>query len=166
LIGRSIGEARVLISGLRPPVLDELGVVAAIESLIEGQQAEALSIEFTEQVQFDRLEPLLEGTIYRIAQEAITNVRRHSQSQRAEVRLTQVGDRVHLEIQDWGVGFEPAQVAENRFGLQGIHERARLLRGRALIESAPGKGTRVFVDLPLAPALAVQQTQPFGEPIV
>lgn len=150
LVRKAINEARRLISGLRPPILDELGVAAAIEHLVREQPVDGPSIECKVQVQFDRLEPLLEGTIYRIVQEAMTNVRRHSKSDRAEIRLTQAADRIRLEIQDWGVGFDPARIEGKHFGLQGIRERARLLRGRAFIESTPGKGSRVFVDLPVA----------------
>jgi len=153
LVRKSVSQARELISGLRPPVLDEFGVVSAIEYLIESRQGEGPSVKFTPRVQFDRLESLLEATIYRIVQEAVTNIKRHSQSDRSEIRLTQVGDRIQIEIEDWGIGFDPAGVTEDRFGLQGIRERARLLRGRAVINSAPGKGTRIFVDLPVAPAL-------------
>jgi len=61
------------------------------------------------QVQFDRLEPLLEATVYRIVQEAVTNVKRHSRSDRSEIRLTQVGDRLEIVIEDWGVGFGPSR---------------------------------------------------------
>jgi PAS domain S-box-containing protein len=153
LVRRSVSQARELISGLRPPILDELGVIPAIEYLVESRQAEGPSVTFTAQVWFERLEPLLEATVYRIVQEAVTNVKRHSQSDRSEIRLTQVGDRLHIEVEDWGIGFDPATVPKDRFGLQGIRERARLLRGRAMIRSAPGKGTRIFVDLPVAPAL-------------
>jgi signal transduction histidine kinase len=153
LVGKSVSQARELISGLRPPILDELGVVAAIEYLIESRQGGRPWVSFTAQVEFDRLEPLLEATIYRIVQEAVTNVKRHSQSDRSEIRLTQVGDRIHIEIEDWGIGFDPAGVTKDRFGLEGIRERARLLRGRAVINSAPGRGARIFVDLPVAPAL-------------
>ena len=152
LVRRAVSEGRRLISGLRPPILDECGVVGAIGYLIDDQPADGPSIKFTVDVQFERLEPLLEATIYRIAQEAITNVRQHSRSDRAEVRLAQVDDRIQIEIRDWGVGFDPANIEGKRLGLQGIRERARLLRGRAVIDSAPGDGTRVFVDLPVAQA--------------
>jgi signal transduction histidine kinase len=153
LVRKAVRESRELIGGLRPPILDESGVVSAIEHLIDDQRADdGPSIELKVHVQFDRLEPLLEGTIYRIVQEAITNVRRHSKSDRAEIRLVQVDDRIQLEIRDGGVGFNPADVQQKRLGLQGIRERARLLHGRAAIDSAPGKGTRVFVDLPVADA--------------
>jgi len=150
LVRKAVRESRELIGGLRPPILDELGVVPAIEYLIDDQPGEGPSIELKVQVQFDRLEPLLEGTIYRIVQEAITNVRRHSKSDRAEIRLVQVDNRIQLEIRDWGVGFNPADVQQKRLGLQGIRERARLMHGWAAIDSSPGEGTRIFVDLPMA----------------
>lgn len=153
LVRKAVSEARRLIAGLRPPILDELGVVPALEYLVDGARADGPPMELVIRVGFDRLEPLLEASIYRIVQEAIANAKRHSRSDRVEIRLTQVDDRIHIEVQDWGVGFDPAQVTANRFGLQGIRERARLLRGRAVIDSATGKGTRVFVDLPIAEAL-------------
>jgi len=149
LIRKAVGEARQFVLGLRPPALDELGVAKAIEYLIADQPPGGPSIELDVQVQSDRWEPLLEGAVYRIAQESLTNLRRHSRSDRARIRLTQLGDQLEMEIQDWGVGFDPAVVEPKRFGLQGIRERARLLGGRALVDSAPGKGTRVLVHLPL-----------------
>lgn len=150
LVRRVVSEGRRLISGQRLPVLERSGVVAAVECLIEEQPQGGPSIELIADVPPDRLEPLLETTIYRIAQEAITNVRRHSKSDRAEIRLSRTDDRIRIEIRDWGVGFDPAHVERKRLGLEGIRERARLLRGRAEIDSAPGGGTRVLVDLPLA----------------
>jgi signal transduction histidine kinase len=123
----------------------------SLESLVEDQSAGELSIQFTADVQSERLEPLLESVIYRIAQEAISNVRRHSKSDRTEIRLTQRNDRIRMEIRDWGVGFNPDRIEGKRLGLKGIRERARLMRGRAVIDSAPGKGTRMCVDLPSAP---------------
>jgi len=157
LVRKAIAEARDLIRGLRPPILDEWGVVAAINYLIEDQPADGPSIEFAHQMPLVRLEPLLEGTIYRIVQEAITNVKRHSKSQRALIRLVQQEDRIRLEIRDWGVGFHPAEVGRSRFGLEGIRERARLLHGRASIQSSPGRGTRILVDLPVAGAPEQQE---------
>jgi signal transduction histidine kinase len=148
LCGRALAEARRLIDGLRPPVLDERGVVAAVRHLIEERGAATPAIEFSAEPGVERLDPLLEVSLYRIVQEGIANATRHSGSDRVRVRLSQVGGRVQLEIRDWGRGFDPQHVGASRFGLQGIRERARLLRGRATIDSAPAEGTRVFVDLP------------------
>jgi signal transduction histidine kinase len=150
LLQEAIAEARRLISGLRPPVLDESGVVAAIEYLVhEGERIGAPAIEFVVDVQFDRLASPLETAIFRVVQEALTNACRHSRSPKVEVRLVQEGDRVWVRIEDWGVGFDPDGVHTGRFGLQGIQERARLMGGRADILSAPNQGTRITVELPL-----------------
>jgi len=149
LLQKAMNEARQLISGLRPPILEEMGVISAISYLIDNLPANKLTIHFSAKVQFERLEPLLEATIYRIVQQAINNIQLHSRADRAEIRLTQQGDWIHLKIQDWGIGFDPSNVSEDRFGLQGIRERARLMRGRAAIDSAPGKGTQINVDLPV-----------------
>jgi signal transduction histidine kinase len=150
LLGHAVAEGRRLITGLRPPIIDEAGIVAALEYLVrEHHVPGVLEIEFAHQTSFDRLTPLLEGSIFRIVQETLTNVARHSHSERALVRLTQDGDRLRLEIRDWGVGFDPGTVLEHRYGLQSIRERARLLRGKAVIGSRRGEGTCIVVDLPL-----------------
>lgn len=154
LLRSTLDEARRLISGLRPPIIDEQGVLAAIQYLLDEQDsAGGPAIELYHDVGFDRLEPLLEATIFRIVQEALANVRKHSQAQRARVSLVQVGDGIQLEVRDWGIGFEPSGVSADRFGLAGIRERARLLRGVARIESQPGEGTRVHVELPITQAI-------------
>ena len=150
LVQKAMDEARRLIGGLRPSILEEMGVVSAISYLINNLPANKHTINFITKLQFERLEPLLEATIYRIVQQAVNNIQRHSCADRAEIRLTQQGDWIHLEIQDWGIGFDLSNVSEDRFGLQGIRERARLMRGRAVIDSAPGKGTQIIVELPVA----------------
>lgn len=151
LLQQSIDEARRLIGGLRPAVLEESGIIAALNDLIrEVEQRGNLHVEFSHAVKFDRLAPLLETSIFRIAQEALTNASRHSRSDNARVTLLQIGDRVRLEVQDWGIGFDAEKVDKDRFGLQGIRDRARLLEGQATIEAAPGQGTRVIVELPAA----------------
>lgn len=151
LIQRSIAEGRRVMSGLRPPILDEEGVVPAISYLAAEQSAGGeLVVGFSHRVSFDRLEAMLEGTIFRIVQEALTNVRRHSRAKRAEVKLVECDGTVRIEVRDWGVGFNPDDVADDHFGLTGIRKRADLLGGHAQIISTPGEGTRVIVDLPLA----------------
>ncbi len=154
LVRQTIDEGRRLITGLRPPIIDEKGVIAAIHYLINaGPPDEKIRIDFLHDVRFHRLPLLLEGTIYRIVQEALANIRQHSGAARAAVRLEERGNRIYLEVRDWGHGFDAAQVAEQRYGLQGIRERARLLGGRAQVESTPGEGTRVVVELPLLAAV-------------
>ncbi len=150
LVSDSIDETRRLISGLRPPILDEFGIVAALDYLVcEHGQEGGPQIEFSHDVRFDRLAPPLEIAVFRIAQESLTNACRHSRSEKVRVELIQRGDRVCIGVSDWGVGFEPAEVEEHRFGLRGIRERARLLGGKVILKTAPGQGTHVSVELPL-----------------
>jgi signal transduction histidine kinase len=154
LLRRSIEEGRRVMSGLRPPILDEEGIVMAVEYLVVEQSEHGkLHIDFSHRVTIDRLDPLLEGTIFRIVQEALNNVRRHSRAARAEVRLVEQEGRLRVEVHDDGVGFDPDQVSDDRFGVAGIRKRAALFGGRAQITSEPGRGTHIVVDLPLTPAL-------------
>ncbi len=151
MLQQSHAEARRLISGVRPPILDESGVVAAIVHLVYDPAFEqGPKIEFRNRVKFERLAPVLENVIYRIVQEGLTNARSHSKSKEIMVGLKQRGDRLQIEIRDWGVGFDPKTVRENRFGLEGIRERARLLGGKCRIHSKPGEGTSIVVELPVA----------------
>ncbi|MEN6406366.1 MAG: PAS domain-containing sensor histidine kinase, partial [Thermoguttaceae bacterium] len=148
LLRDAMAEARRLISGLRPPVLDESGVVAAVECLIaERRPQEGPEIEFVHD-DIGRLATPLEGAIFRIVQEAVTNAQRHSHSPRVRIDITQREGRIHVGVRDWGVGFNPDSVPTGHFGVQGIQERARLLGGSAAIESSPGQGVSVTVDLP------------------
>jgi PAS domain S-box-containing protein len=149
LLRRTIEELRRMISGLRPPVLDELGPVAAIEHLINDCQRDDLRVTFVHDVETARLDSLVESALFRIAQEALTNVIRHSRCNRARVELTQADGRLRLTVRDWGVGFLPDREREQTFGLEGIRERARLLGGQASIESQPDAGTLVVVELPI-----------------
>lgn len=150
LLGDAMDEARRLIGGLGSPLLDESGIVSAVECLIsEAGKFEGPEIEFVHSLQDDRLAAPLERTIFRIVQESLANACRHSRSKRVRVQLTRENGHVHIEVQDWGTGFDPEQVDKNRFGLLGICERARLFGGRATIDTVPGMGTRVAVELPL-----------------
>jgi signal transduction histidine kinase len=150
LVRRSLAETRRLISGVRPPILDEEGVVAAIAHLIEDARTkEGLEVEFFKEVDFDRLAPILENTIYRSVQEGLTNALRHSQSKKVRIELLHVGKEVHVVIQDWGVGFISEKEGDKSFGLKGIRERARLLGGSATIDTVLGSGTRIAVKLPV-----------------
>ena len=152
LLREAMAEARRLISGLRPPVLEESGVVDALDYLIaEQRQRGGPQIEFVYPDPFERLAPPLESALFRIVQECLTNACRYSQSEKIRVELARSGDRVQVEVRDCGIGFDPAQVGSGHYGLQGIRQRAEVLGGTADIDAAPGRGTRVRVDLPLLP---------------
>jgi PAS domain S-box-containing protein len=149
-LGDSLHEARRLISGLRPPILDESGIVHAVEYLIsELEQRHGMNVDFAHDVSFGRLASPLETAVFRIAQESLNNAARHSQSDKVHVELREKGGHVELVVRDSGVGFHPGEVAENHFGLRGIRERARLFGGRAMVDAAPGRGTCVSVELPI-----------------
>jgi PAS domain S-box-containing protein len=155
LVKHAIAEARRLISGLRPPVLDEAGIVVALEYVVcEHRQRGGPEIEFHAAVGFERLAPPLETAIFRIVQESLSNACRHSGSDRVRVALSELDGHVHLDVSDWGGGFDPQHVDPRCFGLRGILERARLLGGRATFLTAPGKGTRIHVELPILRAPA------------
>lgn len=143
-------ETRRLISGVRPPILDEEGVVAAVAHLVNEQNRQkGPKIEYRSSVVFDRLASIVENAIYRIIQEALTNAHRHSKSEKVRVSVVQCEDRVQIEIRDWGIGFDARMIQENRFGLEGIRQRVRLLGGKCHIQSKAGKGTRVALELPV-----------------
>ena len=150
MLRQSHFEARRLIAGVRPPILDEAGVMSAIAHLVhEPVRGTRQQIDFHSRVQFDRLVPTLENAIYRIVQEGLTNACQHSKSEKVRVSLLQRGDRVRIEIRDWGIGFDVKAVPKKRFGLEGIRQRARLLGGKCSIRSKPGKGTTITVELPV-----------------
>lgn len=145
-------ETRRLIAGVRPPILDEAGVAEAVAHLVhELGRDKGPKIEYRTRVDFDRPEPTLENAIYRIAQAALANACQYSKSERIWVSLLQRGDRVRIEVRDWGVGFDTKAIPKNHFGLEGIRQRARLLGGKFSVRSKLGKGTRVTVELPVVP---------------
>lgn len=144
-------EARRLISGVRPPIIDESGVVAAIAHLVnETSFKQGPEVQFQSRVKFNRLAPVLENVIYRIVQEGLANASQHSESETVRIDLSQRGLTLRIHVRDWGVGFDPKAARENRFGLEGIRERTRLLGGKFRIRSKPGRGTSLVVEIPLA----------------
>jgi len=150
LLQKAIAEGRRLIRDLRPMILDEFGVVDAIAHLIADEERnDGFTVAFTHDVKFGRLDPRLEGAIFRIVQEALINAKRHGQSNHAAVHMTQMNDTLQVVIRDHGVGFDPAHVSPDRFGLRGICERAHIYCGTVIIESVPTQGTSVKVQLPL-----------------
>ncbi|MFM1904312.1 MAG: Signal transduction histidine-protein kinase/phosphatase DegS [Planctomycetota bacterium] len=149
LLQAAADEARRLISGLRPPDLDELGIIEAIESLVADARTEIPTVTFRHDLPAARLPSSLETTIFRIVQESLSNARKHAGASTASVEVVVAGDQVRIRVTDDGCGFEPGRVAEDRFGLEGIRQRARLCGGEPLIRSRLGGGTTVEVSLPI-----------------
>ena len=150
LIGQAVIESRRLINGLRPAILDICGIVAAIHQLIsESKHAWNLQVEFFHNLDDERLPSELEIVAYRIIQEGLTNARRHSTCNEIQIELIRKDGQLRIVVRDEGVGFDLRTVRESSLGLAGIRERARLFGGEAAIKSAPGKGTRITVKLPI-----------------
>jgi signal transduction histidine kinase len=149
-IGTEIESLRTLITELRPAALDELGLAPAIDSL--GQRVAAVEgLEVDVQVDVGgRLDAELETTVYRLVQEALTNVAKHANAERVSLRAALDYDVVRVEVTDDGRGFDPRGRAEG-FGLIGMHERVALAGGRLEIESSAGR-TVVRASLPLRAA--------------
>jgi signal transduction histidine kinase len=151
LLADEIAALRGLITELRPAALDELGLEAAIDSL--GQHHETVSgldIETDVELGGDRtrLEPELESALYRVVQEALTNVAKHGRAERVELRLRREGDRIELLCRDDGIGFDP-RTHHDGFGLLGMRERITLAEGEIEIHSEPGSGTVLRASVPL-----------------
>lgn len=143
-------EVRRLISGVRPLVLDETGIAAAVAQMIEEQASDGRpQIDLRARLRGGRLPTLVENAAYRIIQEALHNAVRYSGAERVLVSLRQDARRLCIVVRDWGSGFDPSQIRSGSFGLEGMRERARVLGGRCRIHSAPGRGTRVVAQFPL-----------------
>jgi two-component system, NarL family, sensor histidine kinase DevS len=156
-----IDQLRALITELRPAALDELGLAAAIEALAERSSVTG-GLEVTGDVMLaeggdsTRLSPELESTVYRLVQEALTNVVKHARAERAEIRVSSRDNMIRVEVSDDGVGFDP-DVRAPGFGLTGMRERLELVGGRLEISSAVGRGTTLLAELPLAQAAGTSE---------
>ena len=148
VLKKTVDEGRRLIDGIRTPVLDDWGIVAAVGQLIEEEERAHVQVEFVKNGELGRMLPNVEEALYRITQEALTNIRKHSRSKKVRIALGRRGDRVQLEVRDWGVGFEPTNGAAKVHGLRGMGERAKIAGGQCTIQSAPGAGTQIVVDVP------------------
>ncbi|MDH7485828.1 MAG: GAF domain-containing sensor histidine kinase [Anaerolineae bacterium] len=139
---------------LRPSILDDLGLLPTLESLAnELTERDGIPTDLQVRGESRRLPPETELTLFRIAQEALNNVRRHAQARHASVTVTFTDNTVQITVQDDGRGFVPPAhsgdlAAAGKLGLMGMHERARLLRGTLDVHSRPGQGTCVTVTVP------------------
>jgi signal transduction histidine kinase len=135
---------------LRPAALDHLGLVAALRQYAEAISGQhGLTLEFEAVGLAERLPPDMEASVHRIVQEALTNVVRHAQATRVDVLLERRGDKLVVLVEDNGVGFDPATVYESgRLGVFGMRERTEMLGGTLTVESSPGAGTTLLLEIP------------------
>ncbi len=140
---------------LRPRILDDLGLAAALEHLTHDWQARhKLPIDLAIHIGRDRLPGGVETALYRIVQESLTNAARHANAHSVSVLIEKRDHIVVAVVEDDGTGFESASVmGDTHLGLVGMRERAELLGGKLTVESEPGKGTSIFVQIPLNPPL-------------
>ena len=150
LIKTSLQELGLMIAELRPAALEGQGLAGALnEFLLTWSQHACIPADF--QVENERPLPLeIEQTLFRVAQEALSNVARHSRASTVTARLVYAVDQVSLSIQDNGVGFDPSS-ASRGFGLQSMSERMAAIRGRLVIETSPDGGTTVLASAPVSP---------------
>jgi PAS domain S-box-containing protein len=151
LANTGLTEVRALIFDLRPEALRREGLVVALSKQTDALRSrndmvvdDALGSEPDASVE-------VKEVIYRIVQEALRNVVRHSSARRVSVRLWEQDGLVKLEVQDNGVGFDPARVASTSMGLRSMRDRAASLGGRVRVESTAGQGTRVYGEIPAFP---------------
>jgi two-component system NarL family sensor kinase len=150
----ALNESREMSRLLRPPVLDDLGVGAALSWLARTlEQRTGLKVELVLEALDERLDPDLETLVFRLIQEALTNVLRHSGVDRAQVSVRRSGEALELRIADTGRGFDSEATfdggAAGGSGLRGMRDRLELFGGRLEMASAPGEGTLILAIVPL-----------------
>ena len=151
LIDMAIETVKRISAELRPPILDDLGIAVALEwQAEEFNKRTQIKCEFTSKPKDLVLDSDRSTAIFRIFQEALTNVARHSNASRVKAVLTKETDKIVLTIKDNGKGIEKKQIGDPKaFGIIGMRERARFLGGEVRVNSAPGKGTSITVSIPL-----------------
>ena len=148
LVVETLQDVRRLAVELRPKALDDFGLEPALRRLGQSVREGAdLDVQVEVRLGRERLPPEVETTVYRIVQEALTNVLKHADAQHVSVVLTGKNDTLSLVIEDDGKGFEPTG-DRDRLGLAGMRERVALLDGRLDVDSSPGRGTTLVFELP------------------
>jgi len=150
LASQAIEEMRRLSMDLRPAALDNLGIIPALRWYIgQSMEQNQIEIQFIAPERMERLPPEVEIVLYRVAQEGLNNAMRHSQAKRIEVKLDLTPRFIWLSISDNGQGFD-ADTLHRGLGLVGVRERVELLKGQCRIDTQRGKGTRLWIEIPLA----------------
>lgn len=146
---RGIEDGRRVIRGVRPAVLDEGLLQAALYELVHQFSAPGFSVTYACAPDVGPLPQKVTTNIYRVVQEALNNARKHSGSDRVTIDVHQEAGELHVEIRDFGHGFEVDPARQRGFGLRGMSERVQLLGGELRIQSEPDAGTRIAVRLPI-----------------
>jgi two-component system sensor histidine kinase DegS len=153
-LNRGLQSMQRFVQDLRPSLLDDLGLIPAVRSLVKGlQDSEGIDAQLKMHGGERRFTPEVELLLFRIVQEALNNIRRHAHASEAQVTMEFDGDEVKVTISDNGRGFELRGGIDNlprigKLGLAGMQERARLLGSTLEVKSTPGKGTTLVVNTP------------------
>ena len=155
LLETSARELRRMCRGLRPPLLDDMGLEPAVRQLVEEfEEHSAVKVELTVKIEEDVpiLPPDTALCAFRVVQEALTNVHRHAEAQHVRVGLLIDAQELVIAVRDDGKGFDPADARRlNHLGIGGMRERAKLVNGKIDLRSQPGQGTRVTLSVPITP---------------
>jgi PAS domain S-box-containing protein len=154
LVRRTVSDARRIIANLRPTTLDDLGLAATISLEVERMREEGYEVDYASDIGEERLPGTLEITLFRAAQEALTNMRKHARARRVRIELRRDAEEVSLEIEDDGRGIDSAVASLSsgpgeRVGLAGMRERIGALGGTLEIRSSAGAGTSLVASVPL-----------------
>ena len=155
LVRGTVAEARHVIANLRPTTLDDFGLATAVRLQVEEMRDEGYEASYEEELGEERLPVALETALFRVVQEALTNVRKHAETDRIRVALGRRDGTIRLEVRDWGHGFRASEVGAGgggpgeRVGLSSMRERVALLGGKLEVHSEPGEGTSVVAEVPL-----------------
>ncbi len=153
LVKQAIDEARRVISELRPTMVDDLGLEQGLRQYVnEISEEQHWQAEIVTDTRGLEIAPAVQAAIFRIAQEALTNVRKHAHTERVRVELSADDQSLMLRVQDWGQGFDANLIGKDEarhLGLISMEERAQMINGVCTIESKVGEGTRIEVKIPL-----------------
>jgi signal transduction histidine kinase len=150
LVVSTLQDVRRLAVELRPKALDDFGLVPALKRLAESfTEQTRIGVDVEARLPEERLAPEIETAVYRIVQEALTNVVKHARARNVSILLSRKNGRVSVMIEDDGQGFDPARTRADGLGLLGMRERAALLDGTLSIESSNGAGTTLVLDVPV-----------------
>ena len=168
LVRQTVGDSRRIIADLRPTALDDFGLSVALRQEVEELRDDGWRVEYEDEIGDQRLPASAEVALFRVAQEAMTNARKHAQTRQLHLTLRSQEGMVDLEVRDWGRGFDPAGLQNGngpgeRIGLSGMRERVGLLGGELEVRSRPGEGTSVKARVPLSVLAENEQKEEHDE---
>jgi signal transduction histidine kinase len=150
LVVGTLQDVRRLAVQLRPKALDDFGLVPALERLMQTfSESSGIAVDLEAPIGEERVPSDVETTVYRIVQEALTNVVKHAGAEKVSILLVRRDTTLTAVVEDDGQGFDPTAVGDDSLGLEGMRERVELHDGRMVVEASPGAGTTLRIEVPL-----------------